>query len=211
MIERIIHFIWLGDDFKESYKYAVRSAQLNTTCKIVLHTNNRALDISGVEMRYIDAPDIKVSCLAHLSDIIRCDILFKEGGIYSDLDVIWLRNPWELFDKKVVIGYSNQSYKILCNAVLMSEKGHPAIKRYRDWLISISPCKNYWLPANPYKLWKDDPDILMLPKKYFFPVSYKRMKEATLTQVQDSICVHLFCSLCGIEESYRRIFGTTFD
>jgi hypothetical protein len=209
MIPRVIHFIWLGDNFKTAYTHSIRSAQLNTTCKIILHTDT-PIDISGVEVRLIQRPDIKVSCLAHLSDIIRCDILYKEGGIYSDLDVIWLRNPWELFDKKVVIGFSNQSYKILCNAVLMAEKEQPAIKKYRDWLVSISPCKTYWTPANPYKIWKDE-DVLMVPKKYFYPVGYKKMKDATIKQVEDSICVHLFCSLCGIEENYRRIFGDMFN
>lgn len=205
MIPKILHFIWIGGEFKKSYEYSIRSAQLNTNMKIILHTD-QDLDISGVEIQRITPPDIKTSCIAHLTDIIRCDILYKHGGVYSDLDVIWLRNPWELWNKKLVIGYSNESYKILCNAVMMCEPGHPAMKKYKDWLLTIMPCKKYWMPANPYKIWKDE-DVTMVKKKCFFPVNYKRISEASLDDVKDSIAVHLFCSMNDLESTYLKIFN----
>jgi len=211
MIPPKLHFVWIGGgEFKKSYEHAIRSAQQNTKFEIFLHTD-QDVDVSGVTVRRIRIPDIKTSCIAHLTDIIRCDILFEEGGIYSDLDVIWLRNPYEFMDKKVVIGYSNQSYKILCNAVMMTEAGHPAIKKYKDWLLTIMPCKKYWVPANPYHLWKEDPDVLMIKKKYFFPVNYKHIPEATLEDFEDSIAAHLFASMHDLDAHYRRIFGTVFD
>lgn len=213
MIPPKLHFIWLGrGTFKESYKHAIKSAQLNTRFEIFLHTDDPFLQIEGVTTRPIFGAydSIKVSCPAHLVDIIRCDILYAEGGIYSDLDVIWLRNPWEYMNKKVVIGYSNQSYKILCNAVMMSEQRHPAMLKYREWLLSIMPCKKYWIPANPYMIWKDDADVTMIPKKAFFPVNYKRIKDATIDDVKDSIAVHLFASMADIESTYQKIFNDIF-
>ena len=211
MILPKLHFIWVGGgEFKKSYEHGIRSAQQNTSFEIFLHTD-QAIDISGVTTIHVEAPDIKTSCLAHLSDIIRCDVLYEHGGVYSDLDVIWLRDPWEFMDKKVVIGYTTEQYKILCNAVLMSEKGHPAIKKYKDWLLSIMPCKKYWIPANPYKIWKDDPDVLMIKRKYFFPVNHRRIPEATLEDFKDSIGAHLFASMHDLDSHYRRIFGTIFD
>jgi mannosyltransferase OCH1-like enzyme len=211
MIPPKLHFIWIGGgEFKESYKYAIRSAQLNTRFQIFLHTDDTTIEIPGVIIKLRTAPDIKVSCIAHLADIIRCDILYEEGGIYSDLDAIWLRNPWEYMDRKVVIGFSNQPYKILCNAIIMSEAGHPAIKKYREWLVSIMPCKKYWIPANPYHLWKDDPDVLMIKKKYFFHKNYKQIKNATIDDIKDSIAVHLFASINELESIYKNIFGELF-
>jgi mannosyltransferase OCH1-like enzyme len=214
MIPPKLHFIWLGrDTFKESYKHAIRSAQLNTRFEIFLHTDDPFIQIEGVITRPIfgDYSSINVLCPAHLVDIIRCDILYAEGGIYSDLDVIWLRNPFEYMDKKVVIAYSNQPYKILCNAVMMSEQRHPAMLKYREWLVSIMPCKKYWIPANPYKIWEAEPDVLMIKKKAFFPVHYKHIQEATLDDVKESIAVHLFASMSDIETTYRNIFGNLFD
>lgn len=212
MIPPKIHFIWIGGGvFKDSYTYGIRSAQLNTRCQIFLHTDNPNIQIEGVTVKLIEAPDIKVSCLAHLSDIIRCDILYEEGGIYSDLDVIWLRNPFEFFKEKFVIGYSNESYKILLNAVMLSEQGHPALLKYRDWLVSIMPCKKYWVPANPYKILKDEADVLFVKKSYFSPFNYKRIQGATLDSVKNSVAVHLYASLADLETTYKNIFGDTFD
>ena len=106
MIPPKLHFIWIGGgEFKKSYEHAIRSAQQNTNFDIFLHTD-QAIDISGVTTVHREAPQgINVTSLAHLSDIIRCDVLYEEGGIYSDFDAIWLRNPYEFMDKKVVIGY----------------------------------------------------------------------------------------------------------
>jgi hypothetical protein len=211
MIPPKIHFIWIGGEFKESYTYGIRSAQLNTRCQIFLHTDNPSIDIPGVIVKLITPPEIKVKYIAHLTDIIRLEILYREGGIYSDLDCIWLRNPWELFDKKFVIGYSNESYKILVNCVILAEEGHPALLKYRDWLVSIMPCKKYWIPANPYKILKDEPDVLFVKKCYFSPASFRQIQGYTLDKIKNSIAVHLYASLGDIETTYRNLFGRMFD
>jgi hypothetical protein len=72
------------------------------------------------------------------------------------------------------------------------------------------PCKKYWIPANPYHLWKDDPDVLMIKKKYFFHKNYKQIKNATIDDIKDSIAVHLFASINELESIYKNIFGELF-
>lgn len=213
MIPRTIHFIWVRTDDTEitAHLFGIQTALLNTTCRIVLHTNDKRVSIPGVEIKDIEVPthinnhavDYKDNTtlvgensparnrVSHVKDILRLDVLFNEGGIYSDLDVMWLRNPWEFWDKKVVIGWQNKSYKTLCNAVMMAVPGHPAIKQYKDWCISIYPCKKYWVPANPYKLWKDNRDITMADKKKFIPISYNYKKPVTPDVMVQSICSHL--------------------
>jgi len=209
MIPRTLHFIWIGSVFKKEYELGIASALLNTTLKVILHTD-KDIVIPGVEIRIIQPPDIKTSCVAHLCDVIRLDILYKEGGIYSDLDVIWLRNPWEHLDKKVVIGFSNKGYKILCNAVMMSEPGNQNILDYKNYLISIFPCKKYWIPANPWPIWKDK-DITFAERTDFFPIRYNKISSGTLDDCKNSIAVHLFCSMNDLKSSYDRIFGTIFE
>jgi hypothetical protein len=216
MIPRIIHFIWIyaGQHPTEDHLFAVKTAVLNTTCKIVLHTDDKTIKpIPGVEIRYrtfdknikgitFDA-DEKIEYkgeakrVAHISDIVRCEILYEEGGIYSDMDVFWLRNPIEFWDKKVVIGFTNQGYKILANSVIMAEPKHKALKKYRDWLIEIYPAKQYWIPANPYKIWMDDPDITMVQKHYWFPVAWDKINGLKMSQVEKSIAIHVFSSMKG--------------
>ena len=210
MIPKTVHFIWIGT-WKPEYEYGIKSVINNTNLKPILHTNE-AVCISGCQIMPLvnSHNDVKVSCVAHLCDILRLEILYEHGGIYSDLDVIWLRNPTEFLNKKVVIGFSNQGYKILCNAVLMSVKGHPALLSYRDWLLSIMPCKKYWRPANPFKVWSDNLDVTMVGRKEFFPAAYNRMDTLDFDKVRNSICVHLFCSMNDIESIYTRVFSSYF-
>ena len=113
------------------------------------------------------------------------------------MDVFWLRNPIEFWDKKVVIGFTNQGYKILANSVIMAQPKHKALKKYRDWLIEIYPAKQYWIPANPYKIWMDDPDITMVQKHYWFPVAWDKINGLKMSQVEKSIAIHVFSSMKG--------------
>lgn len=214
MIPRVIHFIWIyaGQHPSEQHLFSIKSAVLNTTCKIILHTDDHTIKpIPGVEFRYRTFnkdikgipfnPNEKLKTagqgkrIAHISDIVRCEILYEEGGIYSDMDCIWLRNPWEYWDKKVVIGFTNKSYKILANSVLMAQPKQPAIKQYHDWLMEIYPTKEYWVPANPYKLWKDRPEVTMVDKHVFFPVKWQNAKALDIKNAEKSIAIHEFASM----------------
>lgn len=214
-IPRLIHFIWIFDGQHPSKQLllGLRSAVLNTTCKVILHTDDHEIpQIPGVEIRYrefernikgIDFESVRsvnykgkgARRIAHLSDIYRLDILWTEGGIYSDMDCLWFRNPWEFFDKKVVIGWSNKSYKILCNSVLMSEPRNRALLDYKQWLWDIYPCSKYWIPANPYKLWKDNSDVTMVDKNLFYPLRWSSDMDINFKKIEGSICCHTFYSM----------------
>jgi hypothetical protein len=216
MIPRVIHFIWIsaGQHPSQEQLFGVKTAVLNTTCHVVLHTDDDTIDkIPGVEIRKREFPkeingvpfnpDDKIEYdgdarrVSHVKDIVRLEILHKEGGVYSDLDVLWLRNPYEFWDKRVVIGFTNKGYKILANAVMMARAGEHALITYRDWLVSIYPSKKYWIPANPYKLWKDDPSVTMAEKYIFYPVSWKDSSEVTFEDIQKSVAIHEFASMGG--------------
>jgi mannosyltransferase OCH1-like enzyme len=215
MIPKVIHFIWIkaNKKFDDSFAFSMKTAVLNTNCKIVLHTDDKDIaSISGVEIRYRSFPTVMNNILinykeqlpvgervSHIKDIIRLEILYEEGGIYSDCDVVWLRNPWEYWDKKIVIGYTNQHYKILCNAIIMSEPKQEALLQYKNWAISQYPSKKYWIPANPYKLWKDNKDVTMVKRHLFFPMRYNHKKPLTLEDCSKSICCHLAFSM-GIKD-----------
>jgi hypothetical protein len=231
MIPKVIHFIWisLGEEFCMKYQWGIRSAVANTTMKVVLHTDDSTIQIPGVETRVRQFPteinnilfnnkdelkDIKTDSfltsrkrVSHIKDIVRLDILFEEGGVYSDLDTLWFRNPWEFFSKKVVIGFCNKAYKTLCNAVMMSEPAHPALKKYKDWIVSIYPCKKYWIPANPYKIWKDNPDITFVDKYLFFAVTFRKFSTAKIEDVKSSICLHIGMSVVGQEETAEQFYN----
>jgi len=71
---------------------------------------------------------------AHHSDFIRVEKLKERGGIYADIDTIFVNPiPEELFNKSFVIGREDDIYSFtrkrkepsLCNAFLMSEPDSP--------------------------------------------------------------------------------------
>jgi glycosyltransferase involved in cell wall biosynthesis len=78
---------------------------------------------------------------AHHSDFIRLDALLASGGVYADIDTIFVRPfPRELFAASFVIGReaavrderSGEMRPSLCNALLMSEPGAPFARLWRD-------------------------------------------------------------------------------
>jgi hypothetical protein len=217
-IPQILHFVWIdaGVPLGPLQRLCLRTALTNTTCRIVVHTDNPALvpRYPGLEIRPRPFPDavnghpvdrterLQIGQaqsglrVAHLSDLVRLEILHEEGGIYSDADVLWLRNPWEYWGERVVVGFGNQSYRILVNSVLMSRPREPALLVYHRWLTEQWPCRKYWLPANPYKLWQQDPSVTMVPRHVFAPVSWRGGKHAELTaaRLERSVACHLYAA-----------------
>ena len=212
MIPLKIHFIWYGTKpLAEMAELSLFSAVFNTKAQVILHTNNPALRYPGVETRIIKMPTevngkpVDTSKIpaydgkyatheASLTEILRCEILYNEGGIYSDLDVFWLRNPLEYLDKKVVIGFTNQGYKILCNAIIFAEPKHPALLQYRDFVLSRYPFKKYWEGANPWSIWKDNTDITFVKKAVWFPYKWNEDVPLEWEVCSHSVAVHLFAS-----------------
>jgi glycosyltransferase involved in cell wall biosynthesis len=78
---------------------------------------------------------------AHHADFVRLDALIEHGGIYADIDTVFVR-PFrpDLFDRPFVIGAeppvrderTGESRPSLCNAVLMGEPGSIFARTWRD-------------------------------------------------------------------------------
>lgn len=214
----------MGESMRPLQKLGILTAVAHTGCQVVLHTDDSSLYIPNVEVRvrtfptevkgnpFCEDASLLRSRISHLKDIIRLQILYEEGGIYSDLDVLWMKDPWSLLHHKVVIGFGNKSYKILCNAVMMAEPKQEAILQYLNWTVEQYPPKKYWNMANPWKLWKDRPEVKMVDKYYFFPRHYSDKSDYTLQQVEKSICCHLFCSFENpVQGELLEILKNEFD
>lgn len=78
---------------------------------------------------------------AHHADFIRLDALIEHGGVYADMDTVFVRPfPEGLFEAPFVIGRepafpderSGVLRSSLCNALLMAEKGSHFARQWRD-------------------------------------------------------------------------------
>ena len=89
MIPRTIHFIWIRIDDTpiDSNLFCIQTAVLNTTCKIVLHTNDeRITSIPGVEIRKRAIPTVINNHPVNYDDVIQNESsLFHKNGKKKEL------------------------------------------------------------------------------------------------------------------------------
>jgi hypothetical protein len=135
-----MHFIWINvRDFGEGEFIGILSALLNTSYAVILHTDLRPRQIKSAYNPYRllqKYPQFSIEPqsfpsevhgvtlpVALVSDIFRIKILYEKGGLYSDLDIIWLSDiPVNLRKISCVGTYDLQSYKHLTNSFMGSSK-----------------------------------------------------------------------------------------
>jgi hypothetical protein len=78
---------------------------------------------------------------AHHADVIRLDALLEHGGVYADMDTLFVHPfPADLFEASFVIGqeppvrdeHTGEMRLSTCNALLMSEPGAAFARAWRD-------------------------------------------------------------------------------
>lgn len=93
--------------------------------------------------------------VSHLADVLRLDVLYGEGGIYLDMDVISLR-PFDTLrgcHRDVVLGHEGGSRHGLCNAVILARPNAAFLARWIGSYGSFSPKQwNYHSVLLPKKL-----------------------------------------------------------
>ena len=82
---------------------------------------------------------------AHHADVIRLDALLEHGGVYADIDTLFLKPfPDTLFHHEFVIGReqpalnprTKQHEASLCNALMMARPGARLVAAWREQIIS---------------------------------------------------------------------------
>ena len=151
-IPKVFHYIWLGPkEFPSASIQNVKSfIAKHPDWTVKFWTDRkRALPHPSMEVHYVEEfPFLQTkSCFydsenyGEKSDVLRYEILFQEGGVYVDHDVLCL----EAFDEM------NQDFDFYCglempsatvlsssvhvtNNIIASIPGHPILKRSMDWL-----------------------------------------------------------------------------
>jgi Alpha 1,4-glycosyltransferase conserved region/Glycosyltransferase sugar-binding region containing DXD motif len=80
-----------------------------------------------------------IAPLQHVSDALRIYIVWKVGGIYMDLDIVFVKNLTHLFDKNFT--YSATTH-IINNCLFGFSKGHPLLKMMENMVENYVP-ENY--------------------------------------------------------------------
>lgn len=185
-IPKIIHFVYIhgGRPFSIIHMLSVYTAYKNIKPdKIYLHVTGipntpyfkyieKYVTINKVEN--IDKLNgNNVWAKQHKADYIRLNMLYKYGGIYTDLDILHTK-PFDVFlDNHMVMCYERPNNKeFICNAVIMVEKESHIIK---EW---IGEYENSW-GTNKYPYWMGHSAVLPVKLNAKYPDKFKVLPNYT--------------------------------
>jgi hypothetical protein len=147
---------------------------------------------------------------AHEADFLRLDILLAHGGVYADMDTLFVRRyPDDWFDEQFVIGEENAPWQpgqvlraSLCNALLLARPGARFASAWRERMAAVFD--GTWARHScdeAARLWQRMPAaVRVLPREYFYRYGSSRAGLRTLLEESDHehadlYSVHLWAHL----------------
>jgi hypothetical protein len=132
--------------------------------------------------RYRD-PEIDRLRYAHLADVARLEAMAKHGGIYADMDTLFVSPlPASFFEKSFIMGRETADWGAaakeaggsLCNAWMMGERGAPFVC---EWLSRIyQGFDGSWSAHStllPFRISQEHPEWIHIePSRSFFHFDY---------------------------------------
>jgi mannosyltransferase OCH1-like enzyme len=196
-IPKNIHLIFFGEtDFLNYHMECVNSIVENmSNYKVIIHYNKLPQNneywnkiSSKVELRYVDIPqtfdDFELKYFQYKADVVRLELLYNEGGIYLDIDMLILKNFDEIFKDGYDFYISKEGSEEnsgLINAFLASKPKNEFLKiwlnsfktglRMDNWAYHIRESNKILLNKHPHLFIKNN--IKVLENKYFFPFKWE--------------------------------------
>jgi glycosyltransferase involved in cell wall biosynthesis len=202
-------------------------AAVNKPERIILHLRNEPwgelwdLIRPKIEIALIPEHELEISfpyqdetirtfSYAHVSDFIRLRALHEQGGIYADMDTLFIAPPPpELFSQSCVMGRErvdvsapSQPEGSLCNAYIMAEPQAPFIAIWRERMPEAFD--GSWSNHStflPYRLSLEFPDLIRVePENRFFAFDWtsegvKRLFELDCEPPPEAVSLHLWAHL----------------
>jgi hypothetical protein len=141
-------------EFSLASYLAIRSAyDVNAPDELVLYCDRTpsgpwwdAASKYVTEVVEVDPPEsvggVPVVHAAHRADLLRLEVLLRDGGIYLDLDVLSVKPLTPFRDKSFVLGQEGEDgCHGLCNGVILAEADSAFGK---EWLRGFDPATSRW-------------------------------------------------------------------
>jgi|GEM_PF-2436039 len=212
-IPRVVHLIWMGSPPPPTVDIIMASwKKYHPDWEIRLWTDKEIACFSWSsprsEMFFNEAKN-----WAEKSDILRFEILYEYGGIYSDTDVICLKSfdgllngisLFACFDGNWI--QKAVGYPLVGSCIIGAAKNHPILKRCLEEskMKKEAPELLQHVRSGPGPITRaayealeaGQEDILLLPCSYFFPLPYRK-RLASLEEIKEcirpeSFAIHLW-------------------
>ncbi len=192
MIPKIIHRIWETEGSPPPTPKMIRNgvlwAQMNPEWEVKLWTNGPEGFWMANECLYRNAAPPGHDGFRFRADLLRLEILYHSGGLYVDMDTEPLRPIGDLLEgKSAVAAYSPNRWKgkrIVTNAIMAAEPGHPWIKRCIDKMkMSIQTHRGRFLamvtgPHHINRCLAPEDDVHLLETSLLYPMTLAELSGA---------------------------------
>jgi len=181
MIPKVIHYCWFGRGKKPKLaKKCIESWKKYCPDYKIIEWNEDNFDLDKYEYARYMYDNKKY---AFLSDFVRLQVIYENGGVYFDTDVEVLKPIDELLENRAFIGFENDRF-VNSGQGFGAEKGNSAVKlmleEYNYFPDSFEPNRPVACPdLNTYGILKCGlikngsfqklQDIAVYPKEYFNP------------------------------------------
>jgi hypothetical protein len=213
MIPRVAHFVY-GSREQDEPLHFLHFASMES-CRRVL----------APERIYFHCPHLTLVPVEPVegvvqADVIRLDALIEHGGVYADIDTIFVRAfPQELFEQEFVIGRglpvpderTGERRPSLCNALLMAQPGAAFARAWRERMLgALDDSRSKHSGLLSQELSEQMPDHIRVESQErfsAFPASPSGVSQLLCERheiPQESLSVHLWAHLWW--ERHRRDF-----
>lgn len=203
MIQKKIHYIWLGKNKKDrasqicinSWKTILKSYEI-----IEWNEDNLPLDFIANNNRFFYFCR-KYKLWAFMSDYLRLWVLYNEGGIYMDTDVQVIKSFDDLLQKKMFLGYELNDY--IGTGIIGAEKGNLLIKELLDFYENqIWKVDFYQNPLIFSNVLKERNSLHrycdIMEKEYFSPYNPNKDYGNDIVQTEKTYTIHWFNANWGM-------------
>lgn len=222
-IPAILHFIWLGSPLPHDAEIIIQTwIKCHPGWEIKIWTDESVKDVIWTN-GYIKLAFEDARTWAEKADILRYEILYRFGGIYSDIDALCYRSFNDLICRDItlftglvenIFFLENEGELHIANGLVGVVKEHPAIKYCLEHLITEdeAPTETISTRTGPAlfaracheELHSTRADqILVLPCSYFYSLPYFHFwknKQITAKQIvekylsPESLSLHLWAN-----------------
>ncbi len=128
-IPKIIHYVWVGNAKKtRTIKRCIKSWKKYLVGYRIIEWNEKNFKIN--QHPFLKAA-YRAKKWAFVSDYIRAFVIYHEGGIYLDTDVLLLDNFDALLNNDAFVGFENKNHPF--TAAFGAKKKHPFVKKMLDY------------------------------------------------------------------------------
>lgn len=176
MIPRILHQIWVGTaPVPERWAQAWRDMHLGWEYRLWREPDIAAL---GLENSLAFATYMATVRPYGAADVARVEILYREGGVYVDIDSRPLRSleGAPFMDAGFFAGYENPNHPgRIANGTMGAVAGHPVLRTYIDLIRDADVLEPAWDTVGGTALTRavamhaERDDIAILPCRTFYP------------------------------------------